>query len=820
MGKIMWYNTDTLMRNYIQEDLMKKISKNILCLVMALCMVLSLAACGGKAEDKPGTSGKDEEAVHPDFVYKAEFTPIDVNENEYIRILNVSQDGVYCAVNRKVGTEVPDGAKVEYEGQYDVYKEVLCLMSPDGTLTELSGYTAVPEEDAEGRKDFSSGATIVSLVPKSDGTIIDVESIYSSWYEGPENITVNDDNYWDYQKYENAMCIRVLDKDGAELSSAKMTLDENSYMGIDTVGIDQDGNVIMAIATGLIAVAPDGTTAYTIDLNGNYVDRIIDKGNGEVYISYFGDNGPALALVDSANKKLGEDIEIPDRAYDVRPGGGDYDFAYTNGLYLYGFNIGEEPVKLLNWMDADVNSDDIRYFAIDAEGNLTGISQTYNRVEHTRNYDLLKMTKQPYDSVPHKEELTLAVLWLDQNIKEQIIKYNRSSDKYRIVIKDYSEFNTEDDWSAGETKLTTEIMSGELPDILSMNGMPYNQLAAKGLIEDIYPYIDADAELKREDFQQSFFKAMEVDGKLCQVIPSFSVVTALGSNKVVGGYDKWTYDEFNDALSKMPEGCMPFGPYADRASILQMTISMDINMYADWTTGECHFDSPEFIELLNFAKMFPETINTEPQGSDTELIKQGLVMLMPTYVSDFDSLQYESYAFGNDARYIGIPSAGGGGSAFTSDCGYAITKDCANKDAAWDFLRTLLTEKYQKNLMWGLPTNVHAFDAKLKDAMTPDYETDADGNFLLDEEGNKIEISHGGMMDENGNQYDFYALTEEQAAEVRSLIDNTTKVLDQNSKIGQIVVENAAAFFSGQKSAEEVAKLIQSKANIYINEQR
>ena len=38
--------------------------------------------------------------------------------------------------------------------------------------------------------------------------------------------------------------------------------------------------------------------------------------------------------------------------------------------------------------------------------------------------------------------------------------------------------------------------------------------------------------------------------------------------------------------------------------------------------------------------------------------------------------------------------------------------------------------------------------------------------------------------------------------------------------IMDIVTEQAAAYFSGQKSAEEVAKLIQSKANIYINEQR
>ena len=35
-----------------------------------------------------------------------------------------------------------------------------------------------------------------------------------------------------------------------------------------------------------------------------------------------------------------------------------------------------------------------------------------------------------------------------------------------------------------------------------------------------------------------------------------------------------------------------------------------------------------------------------------------------------------------------------------------------------------------------------------------------------------------------------------------------------------IITEGAQAFFEGQKSAEECARLIQSKVNIYVNEQK
>ena len=51
-------------------------------------------------------------------------------------------------------------------------------------------------------------------------------------------------------------------------------------------------------------------------------------------------------------------------------------------------------------------------------------------------------------------------------------------------------------------------------------------------------------------------------------------------------------------------------------------------------------------------------------------------------------------------------------------------------------------------------------------------------------------------------------------------IDRTTRTTSTNDEILKIVTEQAEAFFAGDKTAEEVAKLIQSKANIYVNEQR
>lgn len=96
-------------------------------------------------------------------------------------------------------------------------------------------------------------------------------------------------------------------------------------------------------------------------------------------------------------------------------------------------------------------------------------------------------------SIQKKTELTLACFGLDYNLRSQIVKFNRSSADYRIVVKDYSEYATDDDYNAGLTKLNTEIISGSVPDLIANNmQMPIRQYAAKGLLLRISgPYIDA-----------------------------------------------------------------------------------------------------------------------------------------------------------------------------------------------------------------------------------------------------------------------------------------------------------------------------------------
>ena len=246
----------------------------------------------------------------------------------------------------------------------------------------------------------------------------------------------------------------------------------------------------------------------------------------------------------------------------------------------------------------------------------------------------------------------------------------------------------------------------------------------------------------------------------------------------------------------------------------------------DWTTGQCNFDSQGFIDMLKFASQFQNDFNWDSyeysdDDNDYTRIAQGKQMLLNTYISDFNALPMYDAIFGGSVTYIGYPTSSGTGNMLNfNNSGYAISARCENKDAAWQFIRTFFTEDFQKE-QYGFPSNINAYNAKLKEAMTPEYQKDGDGNYILDENGNKIEVSRGGISWGSGDNYiDIYATTQEQADKLWELITTTTKVADYSSSIYDIVNEQTPAFFSGQKSAEEVARLIQNKANIYVNEQR
>lgn len=812
---------------------MKFSFKRSFALILAAVMALGTAACGTTGEPvKDNTAQVSETAAagnaEAEYVYKADFKNLMTGASTSLTPQFYTDDGFYATGYEIVGSSAPEGAEPIYYGQYDIREPRLYYISNDGTMKKLDGYTPVELPEAEeGMYNYYADSYISGMAKNAEGKIVMLENLYASWQD-IENFNWETDDYSHYF-YTTTNIVRVLDTDGKELSRCAWEVPNTEYYYFYST-LDDNGNLLMSKNTDdgsyfLTAVSTDGETVYEIPTEYS-LNSIFRTADGTLYASLWSDTGICAAKFDTESKTFSESIPLANDAYNVFPGGGDYPLYYNSGSGFYGYDMESgEKTKLFSWIDCDINPDDVFSASVAEDGSVRTLISTFDNYAQSYSLDFAVVSKQLYDPSTAKTELTLATQYLSWEMKSAVIAFNRKSDKIRIAVKDYSEYNTDDDYTAGVTKLTTEILAGNCPDIIYLSGLPVSQMAAKGLLEDLYPYLEADSEIDTNNLFTNVLKAAENNGKLVRTVATFGISTCIGSSRVVGERNGWTYDEMYSALNEMPDGCTPFDISTTRGDILRSFLGLEMNRYVDWSTGKVDFSNEDFMALLKFAAGFPEqyswdTYDYTTDSSDAR-ISQGLQLLYSSTISDVDYLMYlESCFGGTPVSFIGYPtSTGEGGTVVTINDGYAMSTTCADKDAAWQFLRTFFTAQYYMNNEYsGLPIEKDILEKKLKEACTVRYEANADGTYRLDSNGEKIPEARYYAM--NGGAYTYYALSADLAKQFADLIESVSGTANYDESIISIVLEQAAPYFAGQKTVEEAAKLVQSKANIYVNEQR
>ena len=304
-----------------------------------------------------------------------------------------------------------------------------------------------------------------------------------------------------------------------------------------------------------------------------------------------------------------------------------------------------------------------------------------------------------------------------------------------------------------------------------------------------------------------------MDGKLYQVIPYFNVMTMVAKQKYAGDSGSWTMKDMQEALSKMPEGASAMTEQV-RSTFLTMMMQYCGADYVDVSTGKCNFNSQSFIDMLEFAKTLPEELS-EDYYTDVywetyqSQYREDRTLLMNTYISTVSSMNSViNGSFGEPVSFVGFPSESGNGSCITTGDTFALSAKSANLDGAWEFVRYYLTDEYQESVQWGMPVSEAVFDAKAAEALNKPY--------YLDENGEKVEYDETFYM--NGENIPLDPMSQEQVDQVVSFIKSVNNAQYYNADINNIIAEESEAFFSGQKSAQEVAGIIQSRAQIYVSE--
>ncbi|MCM1541070.1 MAG: hypothetical protein NC121_07400 [Blautia sp.] len=404
---------------------------------------------------------------------------------------------------------------------------------------------------------------------------------------------------------------------------------------------------------------------------------------------------------------------------------------------------------------------------------------------------------------------------------DRIIAFNEDSPDYFIEMKSYG--GGANAFENLETQLPLEVLSGKGPDMVVWdNSLNYSPALVSGrLMEDLYGLMDADPDFHREDYYGNILQAFEEDGGLYLCPASFSVETGcIKADEMEAGRgatESWTLSEMIETYENSAR--------ADRFSLnfsetLQLKIfCMDcMENFIDWGSGECRFDTPEFVELLEWCDTFPEQL-TEPEGYNSlEEQQSGRVFWQPVrLMAPWDVAFRETMNSGTDILWPGHPVSdgeqelGGGIAEPYGEC-YSICRNSGNKEAAWEVIKSFLMADAQREVR-GIPLLRSVSEERIQDALTVEYET-VDGVRQEKVKYDTMAVTTG----ESAETFEFSCITEQDAETYRSIIENTHRSYGSDPGILDIIMEEAGAFFGGDKDAATVADIIQNRVSIYVGE--
>ena len=159
---------------------------------------------------------------------------------------------------------------------------------------------------------------------------------------------------------------------------------------------------------------------------------------------------------------------------------------------------------------------------------------------------------------------------------------------------------------------------------------------------------------------------------------------------------------------------------------------------------------------------------------------------------------------------------------------YAINAASTKKEAAWSFLESVITAEQDENMMFaGFPTLKSLYEKQKAKSLEVHYILDENGEKLLDVNGNPIiEDYYGGgytMIGDNGEEwnYNYKPITKEEVDMVDTLLAGSKLPSSgYDEEMLKIITEEADGYFNGAKSVDEAAKVIQSRLNLYLKENK
>lgn len=467
-------------------------------------------------------------------------------------------------------------------------------------------------------------------------------------------------------------------------------------------------------------------------------------------------------------------------------------FLFNREGELYKYRFAEERCeKLLNLSSYGILSTGLLYLG--CNGDTIEILDNYGE----DNGSELTILKQGNSE---KQLITVGMMLLDRSLEKTIAAFNRYHQDMRVEAVEY--YDQEEGFDRGLERLKLDLIQGKGPDVIEVSSLDWEVLAQKGILDDLYEYMDGDKECGRELLMSSVLKVNEKNGKLYSIAPAFTIFSMWGSRQEIGEQTGVSLAQLKQLLKKKEKTLNAIYGFSADEPVLTSLCAYGMDEFVDWENRSCDFTGDYFKELLTFAGEYSGSFqSTLPQG-----IRDGDILISLGTITSVADYQIQKTLYGGELTFIGYPTVQGSGTAAGFSVGeLSINQASSGKEAAWEFVKYNLQNGYDGI---GFPVVRSLFEEVMKQAKEAEMVQEPEGTYELPK----------GTYSDRDTFFQVFGASDSDVQQVRALVESVDHCHRYHTELMNIILEEAEGYFAGQKNLEETVKIIQKRALLYLQE--
>lgn len=478
-------------------------------------------------------------------------------------------------------------------------------------------------------------------------------------------------------------------------------------------------------------------------------------------------------------------------------------FTFTEGC------IDEKGIFYQNWCDQinvwNPSTDDYNFMLFLKDYGVRGPGAGYLPIGVNRAGELMTMVEKNgelmvYCFGPETGEtegtLRLANLWYnDSDVKSAAVSFSAQNPDCKIAY--------ETDWENQEgfyERIMAQMAVGQGPDLLFVFKEDMDRLSARGLLADLSDVLEEDT---RRQLYSGVMTAGIREGKLV----GFPVAVCGDSMVTVEDNwqgENWTLSEIVELWQRRKgQGAWRFLPQRwSQEEMLDFLVLSNISdsPFVDWESGTCNFDSDLFRQVLEMIGERPvlkhTNLDIDEEHETAQQVMEG--MYLADVMQGGDIVRYTNVMeyYGDNARFVGFPAENGNGNTLICYGFMVVNVQTEHWDEAADFLRHMYGKEFQ--------------------SQNPEYLLRKDvlrENMVSGAAGSNTEIfTLTGMeipLKRDGGSYveDYIMFMDSCRAETQSA-----------ETIGNIIREETDAYLQNIQDVDNTARVIQSRVQLFLNE--